>query len=545
MIDKWEEEKYKQTSSVSIRHGVGGDEYVVDKLTRRSTVEDVIGRVVKDLKLDKGRWIILEKWRGTEKLLPPRTRILRVWHAWCNEQVNVQFWLQKSNHKHSRGFHDSRRRKRRQKVREEKNWSDTDSFTSDSSDSSFQDSLNTSEDSDFELNDENDLKAELIQKINVQNSTLSNQKSTISEVEIEIALMEDIIQQQNIQITVSDYQEKIFNLETEIEQMNSQYEIIQAQYKMANVLNSDKLENKEKYLKQLLQDQLDRNKSLYDEIDSVIAGQMSIQEEINSRELVLQNLVTGESGQVSYLLLPEKGRNPLVDGGKVDATKTSPSSSNMATTEYEDADNEASETDFPQWNKERLSSQDSWEEKSRSSGSSWEDARSDDTTADSGNCDSPSYDSDGLRSATDSHGRKDLKKKGADSNSINSTTDSALSSMISSENELINYSNEKFKTLTKKRVPSWRNSSIDVNISGARVLNSQQDSPLGGELSCEDDNAPFCNSEYIRKIRKHSRMFSPDTKILETSERIFRSASIRRHQELKRTQSLKTVETLV
>jgi len=115
---------------------------------------------------------------------------------------------------------------------------------------------------------------------------------------------------------------------------------------------------------------------------------------------------------------------------------------------------------------------------------------------------------------------------------------------------LINYSNEKFKTLTKKRVPSWRNSSIDVNTltSGARVAPMAiDDSPLGGELSCEDDNAPFCNSEYIRKIRKHSRMFSPDTKILETSERIFRSASMmRRHQsELKRTQSLKTVETLV
>merc|ERR1712178_588969 len=96
--------------------------------------------------------------------------------------------------------------------------------------------------SDFDcLTDENDLKADLIQKINVQNSTLSNQKSTISEVEIEIALMEELIQQQNIQMTVSDYQEKIFNLETDIEQMNSQYEIIQAQYKMENVLNSDKL----------------------------------------------------------------------------------------------------------------------------------------------------------------------------------------------------------------------------------------------------------------------------------------------------------------
>ena len=45
---------------MSIRHGVGGDEYVIDKLTRRSTVEDVISRIVKDLKLDKGRWIIVE-----------------------------------------------------------------------------------------------------------------------------------------------------------------------------------------------------------------------------------------------------------------------------------------------------------------------------------------------------------------------------------------------------------------------------------------------------------------------------------------------------
>ena len=282
---------------------------------------------------------------------------------------------------------------------------------------------------------------------------------------------------------------------------------------------------------------------------------MSIQDEINSREVVFQNLVSGESGQVSYLLQPEKGR---VSEGKVDV-QTTKTPSNMVlptTTEYEDADNEASETDFPQWNKERLSSQDSWEEKSRSSGSSWEDARSDDTTADSGNCDSPSYDSEtGLPQVRRTDRRTDprtdgLKKKGADSSSINSTTDSALSSMISSENELVNYSNEKFKTLTKKRVPSWRNSSIDVNTttSGARgVVASLNDSPLGGELSCEDDNAPFCNSEYIRKIRKHSRMFSPDTKILETSERIFRSASIRRHQEqkLKRTQSLKTVETLV
>ena len=311
---------------------------------------------------------------------------------------------------------------------------------------------------------------------------------------------------------------------------------------------------------------------------------MSIQEEINSRELVLQNLVeSGESGQVSYLLQPERERHDVKVATKCTNNHQVGLSSNVVVaTEYEDADNEASETDFPTHygNKERLSSQDSWEssekDPSRSSGSSW--VGSDDTTADSGNCDSPtSYDSDrglreglrgGLRSATEGK---------ADSSSINSTTDSALSSMISSENEYhisqqechISQQNEyhiskqeKFKTLTKKRVqPSWRNSRIDVNTTTSdaresRVTHNINESPLGGELSCEDDNAPFCNSEYIRKIRKNSRkfekssrMFNPDTKILETSERIFRSASINRranhNRELKRSQSLKTVETLV
>ena len=64
---------------MSIRHGVGGEEYVIDKLTRRSTVEDVISRIVKDLKLDKGRWIILEVSFSAISVKSVRIYILLKW----------------------------------------------------------------------------------------------------------------------------------------------------------------------------------------------------------------------------------------------------------------------------------------------------------------------------------------------------------------------------------------------------------------------------------------------------------------------------------
>ena len=75
-------------------------------------------------------------------------------------------------------------------------------------------------------------------------------------------------------------------------------------------------------------------------------------------------------------------------------------------------------------------------------------------------------------------------------------------------------------------------------------------------LSC-DDEAPFGNSEYIRKIRaKNAKMASLDPNL---SSKVYRSASTRRRTQLgascqnlqpvttrlRRSQSLKTVETLV
>lgn len=41
-------------------------------------------------------YCIVEKWRGFERILPNKTRILRLWTAWGDEQENVRFVLVRS-----------------------------------------------------------------------------------------------------------------------------------------------------------------------------------------------------------------------------------------------------------------------------------------------------------------------------------------------------------------------------------------------------------------------------------------------------------------
>nr|XP_039266670.1 uncharacterized protein LOC120342065 [Styela clava] len=43
-------------------------------------------------------YVIVENWRGCEKPIPPRTRILNVWQAWGKEQKHVELSLKKSKH---------------------------------------------------------------------------------------------------------------------------------------------------------------------------------------------------------------------------------------------------------------------------------------------------------------------------------------------------------------------------------------------------------------------------------------------------------------
>jgi len=210
MFDKWEEEKYKQTSSVSIRHGVGDGITDLDGLSRRSTVKDVLEQLAEQLNLDPAKWVIVERWRGTQKILPPRTRILRVWHAWCNEQVNVQFWLQRANHKNSRNYSKSdSRRKKKSKVKE--NWSDTDSFTSDSSDSSFaEESLNTSEDSDLDSDIRDDeLKIELLDLLSDQQAKIEGNRKINLEIDKQIKQIQDVIDSQKIIFSIYHYHQQV------------------------------------------------------------------------------------------------------------------------------------------------------------------------------------------------------------------------------------------------------------------------------------------------------------------------------------------------
>ena len=107
-------------SSITVR--VGHEEKEISGLTRRTTCSDVLQALLKDkislptengeaakfdeidisdpktLKQLSHNYVIVETWRGCEKPLPPRTRILAVWQAWGKEQCYVTFSLKKSKH---------------------------------------------------------------------------------------------------------------------------------------------------------------------------------------------------------------------------------------------------------------------------------------------------------------------------------------------------------------------------------------------------------------------------------------------------------------
>lgn len=77
---------------------IGKDEKEVQNLHLRTTVNEVISALVETEEKDDIRnWVIVESWRGIERPLPPRTRLLKVWNSWKNEQRFVRFCLKKSS----------------------------------------------------------------------------------------------------------------------------------------------------------------------------------------------------------------------------------------------------------------------------------------------------------------------------------------------------------------------------------------------------------------------------------------------------------------
>nr|XP_003475945.2 ras association domain-containing protein 9 isoform X1 [Cavia porcellus] len=83
------------------------EEKIVCGLTKRTTSADVIQALLEDHEATFGEkrfllgkpndYCIIEKWRGSERVLPPLTRILKLWKSWGDEQPNMQFVLVKAD----------------------------------------------------------------------------------------------------------------------------------------------------------------------------------------------------------------------------------------------------------------------------------------------------------------------------------------------------------------------------------------------------------------------------------------------------------------
>ncbi|CAK6954776.1 ras association domain-containing protein 10-like [Scomber scombrus] len=78
------------------------EEKLVSGLSKRTTCADVVKVLLEDQDTQHGLsgctqpYCIVEKWRGFERILPNKTKILRLWMAWGEEQRNVKFVLVKS-----------------------------------------------------------------------------------------------------------------------------------------------------------------------------------------------------------------------------------------------------------------------------------------------------------------------------------------------------------------------------------------------------------------------------------------------------------------
>lgn len=83
------------------------EEKIVCGLTKRTTSTEVIQALLEEHEATFGEkrfllgkasdYCIVEKWRGSERALPPLTRILKLWKAWGEEQANMQFVLVKAD----------------------------------------------------------------------------------------------------------------------------------------------------------------------------------------------------------------------------------------------------------------------------------------------------------------------------------------------------------------------------------------------------------------------------------------------------------------
>ncbi|KAM4678293.1 ras association domain-containing protein 9 [Discoglossus pictus] len=85
----------------------GQEEKIVCGLKKHTTCSEVVEALLEEHETTSGNncflldhhneYCIVEKWRGFERILPPATKILKLWQAWGKEQVNLHFVLVKAD----------------------------------------------------------------------------------------------------------------------------------------------------------------------------------------------------------------------------------------------------------------------------------------------------------------------------------------------------------------------------------------------------------------------------------------------------------------
>lgn len=83
------------------------EEKIVSGLTKRTTCTQVVEALLEEHQATFAEkrflfgqpkdYCIIEKWRGSERVLPPLTKMLRLWKAWGEEQPNLHFVLVKAD----------------------------------------------------------------------------------------------------------------------------------------------------------------------------------------------------------------------------------------------------------------------------------------------------------------------------------------------------------------------------------------------------------------------------------------------------------------
>lgn len=90
-----------------IQVSVCNEEKVVCGVTKHTTCTDMIQALLEDhkslpeskrlLQGDPKDFCLVERWKGFERVLPPLTRILRLWYAWGDQRPFIQFFLVKTS----------------------------------------------------------------------------------------------------------------------------------------------------------------------------------------------------------------------------------------------------------------------------------------------------------------------------------------------------------------------------------------------------------------------------------------------------------------